>query len=116
MTPETVQSYVDDIKARVASWRNGELVDPPLQSELLTKALTELAYMAGETCRCYPFGVSPDSYEGPQRDCPVHGEPSFWAGSLLEDLRHRAVSGIPFGEPDERPYEYTLDAEERGGH
>lgn len=26
------------------------------------------------TCTCYPGGFTPDLFEGPQRDCPTHGE------------------------------------------
>ena len=27
-------------------------------------------------CLCYPGGFTPENYEGPQADCPVHGGPS----------------------------------------
>ena len=97
MTPETVDHYLADIRSRVASWRNGELVDPPLQSELLAKALTKL----GDAAAGQHLWAA---------------DVALFAEEVLEELHHRAVSGIPFGEPDERPYEYTLDAEERGGH
>lgn len=26
-------------------------------------------------CDCYPGGFTPDTYEGPQEHCPVHGSP-----------------------------------------
>ena len=127
MNQETVEGYVDEIKAHVALWRNGELVDPPLQSELLTKTLTELGALAAkqppmEQCGCFDGGSTWHSghmvreyHLEPNPDCPVHFGPEVWAARLIATLHMRAVSGIPFGEPDERPYEYTLDAEERGG-
>ena len=102
MTPETVQSYVDEIKARVASWRNGELVDPPLQSELLTYTLNEIGALA---------------INGHKLTGEHPADPQTWAALILVALHRRASGGTPFGEPiepswsldpDERPYEYTL--------
>lgn len=79
--------------------------DNQLFPDLLVRVFNELASVATETCRCYPGGFTGDTYEGPQRDCPVHGEPSYWASDLLEVLDLRARSGIPFDEPpyDDQP-------------
>lgn len=78
--------------------------DPQLFPDILVRVFNELGYVATATCRCYPGGVSPASYEGPQRDCPLHGETSYWAEQLLEVLDQRARFGIPFDEPyDDQP-------------
>lgn len=92
MTPDQLEDVRADIYAE--PWK-----DPQLFADLLHKAITELGHMATTTCRCYPGGVSPASYEGPQRDCPVHGEPAYWASCLLSDMQSRARGGVPFGEP-----------------
>ena len=41
------------------------------------------ARLAERECSCYPGGFTPDTYEGPQRDCPVHGE----VGALAEGVK-----------------------------
>jgi hypothetical protein len=90
------QDQLEDVRADIYAepWK-----DPQLFPDLLHKAITELGHMATSTCWCYPGGCSPDSYEGPQRDCPLHGEPCYWASELLRQMQDRARSGVPFGEP-----------------
>lgn len=71
-------------------------------------------------CNCYPGGFSPETYEGPQHHCPVHGHgndlpvsecPQCAAGRqphrlyTSEDLMFYERSH-PW--PEERPYEQTL--------
>lgn len=75
---------VTDIKADVA--RSGEN-DPPLQSDLITRTLTELSAAASTQT----------------------GHLSVWAASLLDALWHRSRSGIPYGEPEHPAW--SLDPE-----
>lgn len=90
------QDQYDDVRTEIwcEPWKA-----PGMFEDMTSHVVTELGYMATSTCRCYPGGVSPASYEGPQRHCPVHGEPAYWARCLLLDLQGRAKSGVPFGEP-----------------
>lgn len=92
MTPDQFADVKADIYAE--PWKA-----PGLIENFFHHVVTELGYMATATCRCYPYGVSPASYESVQRDCPVHGEPAYWAGCVLRDLQDHARSGVPFGEP-----------------
>lgn len=80
--------------------------DPSLFPDLLNRVVTELGKVALEECTCYPGGFSPETYEGVQEHCAVHGRPAYWAAEMLRDLGGRAKSGVPFDEPatDEPPY------------
>lgn len=71
-----------DINARIAPSSQN---DPPLLPQLVQKTLEELVVRA-------------------------EGDP--WARWLLEELHHRAVTGIPYDEPQEPAW--SLDSE-RGG-
>lgn len=44
----------------------------------------------GRECDCYPWGVNPDSYEGPQRHCAVHNpwQPCSRCGKPCAYLDH----------------------------
>jgi hypothetical protein len=77
----------EDINARIAVSQQN---DPPLCPQLVQKTLTELARAAEE---------------------PVQDALTLWARWLLEQLHHRAVDGIPYGEPAEP--DWSLDSEER---
>lgn len=76
-----------DINARIAiSSQN----DPPLCPQLVQKTLAELARAV---------------------DDPVQDALSLWARWLLEQLHHRAVTGVEFGEQTEPAW--SLDPQER---
>lgn len=90
MTPDQLEDVKADIYAE--PWK-----DPQLFPDLLGKAITELGHVAMEHCIC---STNPEAYDGPQRDCPEHGEPSYWARCVLEEMRARARGGVPFGEPE----------------
>lgn len=77
----------EDISARIALSQQN---DPPLCPQLVQKALDEIARAADE---------------------PTQDALTLWARWLLEQLHHRAVDGIPFGEPAEP--DWSLDAEPR---
>lgn len=47
------------------------------------ETVREAAEVLG-TCSCCPGGFSPETYEGPQEDCPVHGKPEYRAQALAE--------------------------------
>lgn len=70
-----------DITSRIATSQQN---DPPLLPQLVQKTLEELLARA-------------------------EGDP--WARWLLEELHHRAVTRVPFGEPAEPAW--SLDSEER---
>ena len=99
MTP---QEAYDDIKGRVASWRRGELADPPLQADLLTAALVEIRDLADG-------GVVVDE-SGAHFWVPLAQE---WAWQLLLAMQRRAATGVPFGEPGEPDWSLDPDQEER---
>jgi hypothetical protein len=97
MRREEADHILDDVAVAVLeAYTSG---DRQVGPDILGRLLTEIGYMATGDCRCYPGGMSPGSYEGPQRGCPLHGEPAYWAAELLRDVQLRAVGGIPFGEP-----------------
>lgn len=48
-----------------------------------TQALGLMARRCPAACTCYPGGCSPDTFEGPQPWCDVHGQPSVaWAQGM----------------------------------
>lgn len=77
MPPEELEDVRADIWAE--PWK-----DPSLFPDCLNHVVTELGKVAtGET-----------SYLG---RTSIHAR--LWAAQLLRTLRHRAASGVPFGEP-----------------
>ena len=80
------EDMCEDITARLL---RSQAEDRTLYPQLLAKTLTELQRRA-------------------------RGDE--WARSLLEQLHHRAVSGVEYGEPREPRFMETLDELERGGH
>ncbi len=53
------------------AWRVTCLVDRDAEPGRVV--LGVVAEHKAPTCDCYPFGLTPDSFEGPQEHCPVHG-------------------------------------------
>lgn len=41
-------------------------------------------------CDCYPYGWTPDTYEGPQEHCPVHGRSREEWMQIADEQRARA--------------------------
>jgi len=39
-----------------------------------------------DDCTCYPGGINPADYEGPQEHCSMHGRPSLQAVAILDAL------------------------------
>lgn len=83
-----IADMCDDITARLL---NSEQDDPPLYPELVQRCLGELKRAA---------------------DDAVDPALTRWARWLLEQLHHRAVSGVSYGEPSEQ--DWSLDSERRG--
>ena len=79
----------DDVTARLL---NSEQDDPPLYPELAQRCLGELKRAA---------------------DDAVDVALARWARWLLEQLHHRAVSGVSYGEPSEPDWSLDPDQEER---
>ncbi len=79
----------EDITARL---QNSEQEDPPLYPELVQKTLQELKRTA---------------------DDELQDALAIWARWLLEQLHHRAVSGVSFGEPSEPDWSLDPDREVR---
>ena len=77
----------EDITARL---QRAQYDDAPLYPQLMQKALFELKRAA---------------------DDETHGPFSAWARWLLEQLHHRAVSGVSYDEPQEPAW--SLDSERR---
>ena len=77
----------DDITARLL---NSEQVDPPLFPQLVQKTLRELRRAADDG--------TPDAL-------------AAWARWLLEQLHHRAISGVSYNEPSEP--DWSLDPDPR---
>ena len=80
----------DMCQAITARLLNSEQDDPPLYPELVQRCLGELKRAA---------------------DDAVDPALARWARWLLERLHHRAVSGVPYGEPAEP--DWSLDPEPR---
>jgi hypothetical protein len=59
-------------------------------------------------CNCYPGGWTPETYEGPKQDCPVHGEPAAIVAAVAPAVlrafaaRMRDLAGVSDG-PAQRP-------------
>jgi len=53
--------------------------------------------MAEPVCDCYPGGFSPDSYEGPKEDCPVHGRRAYLSDEDMSDLDNVFSPGFSSG-------------------
>lgn len=95
MTPDTLAHIRADVQTAAVENRND---DPALLPDLLNYLLTELGVIATQrACICPP--ADPHHFDGPDRECPEHGEPLFWATAVLERCQVRATSQIPFGEP-----------------
>lgn len=77
----------EDITARL---RESHYNDPPLHAEMLQRLLMELKSVAND---------------------PYVDALTLWARRTLEQMHHRAVTGIPWGEPQE-PAD-SLDSERR---
>jgi hypothetical protein len=58
----------------ISGWASTGDVHPTWGKAMVT-ATGQSPY--GHECDCYPWGVSPDSYEGPQEHCLVHGRQDF---------------------------------------
>lgn len=87
MTPETFEHIRDDINTRIVESRYD---DPQLLPDLLSFAMASLSLMA-------------------TRQITHIGDSAGWASSVLLGMQSRAVSGIPYGEPEEPAW--SLDAE-----
>jgi len=76
--------------------------DPSLLPDLLDHLLSALGEIALGRCPCNV--PNPD---GPQRDCPLHGDFPWIIDGLLEECQVRAISRVPFSEAgfvDESPH------------
>lgn len=71
---DAVRAVEDAIDEHLASTGYGHRELTGDQAPAVLDALLELGWTPPVVCDCYPGGFTPDSYEGPQRDCPVHGE------------------------------------------
>lgn len=102
MQPDELDHIRADIRAALPE---AQYVDHSLLPDLIDHLLTAVGYVALGECRCYPSGFNPASYV--QQDCPLHGEPAYWAAGILRECQIRAVSQIPFYgrdlEGDEEP-------------
>lgn len=72
------------------------------------RAAREAAEARVGPCDCYPGGFTPDTYEGPQETCPVHGRPyvEWVARAEAAEQRlaavltiHRSVNDVRRGRP-----------------
>lgn len=53
--------------------------------------------MAEPVCDCYPGGFTPDSFEGPKEDCPVHGRRAYLSDEDMSDLDNVFSPGLSSG-------------------
>lgn len=86
LTPEGLQAIVDHAYAQHGI----------SASEAVAKELDRL----GDTlprCDCYPGGFTPDSFEGPKEDCPVHGRRAHLTDEDMSDLDNRFSPGLSSG-------------------
>jgi hypothetical protein len=87
--PKTLDHYLADINQRLLEAQDQDRELPPQLMQLILSELRKAA--TDETATVL----------------------SMWASQVLKRMWHRSVSGVPFGEPREWPYEMTLDELER---
>lgn len=95
MNGETFDHIREDVRNAMVENRND---DPGLMPELVMFLLGVLGDSATRTCNCGP--LNPESYDGPQRNCPSHGDWPWITAGYLERCQLRALSKIPFAEAD----------------